>query len=132
MSAGVPADAATTKKNRVLDLIRFCQMMPDGASHQELVNYMWLQHGNTERKATEYVNKLISMGIFRPKGHKVVVDASSLAAWESVLGLTAPVVTVQCLGEGCTCQYSSNLAQCPECGSYDRRVVEPREAVING
>lgn len=133
MSAGVPADAATTKKNRVLDLIRFCQMFgADGATNMELVNYMWLQHGNTERKATEYVQKLISMGIFRPKGHKLVVDASSLASWESVLGLTAPVVQVQCLGDGCECVYSSSLGACPECGSYDRKVVEPKEAVING
>jgi hypothetical protein len=126
--SGVPADAATTKKNRVLDLIRFCQMMPDGAGQMELVNYMWLQHGNTERKAIEYVNKLISMGIFRPHGHKLKVDAAGLAAWESVLGLTQPAVMVICTG--CAVEYTSKLAHCPECGSVDRKAKQPAEGVL--
>ena len=130
MSLGVPADAATTKKNRVLDLIRFCSMLPGGASQMELIDYMWLQHGNTERKATEYVRKLISMGIFVPKGHKLVVNEAGMKAWETVLGMTKPAVMVIC--SSCGQEYSSNLDSCPHCGGYDRKAKVPSEAVISG
>lgn len=130
MSLGVPADAATTKKNRVLDLIRFCQLMPGGASQKDLVNYVWFQHGNTERKAIEYINKLISMGIFRPYGHNLVVNDESLAAWEAVLGMSQPAVQVVC--SGCDAEYSSKLGNCPSCGSVDRKAKEPKEGSLNG
>jgi len=114
-----PADGATTRKNRLIDMLRYLQSNePHGLTHQELVAYMELSHGLTARTAGNYVQRMIAHGIIRPRGLKVHLDEAGFQAWLETIGMGAPSVEVKC--KNCKAIYSSNLSACPQCQSVER------------
>lgn len=115
-----PSDGATTRKNRLLDMLRHVQSMePDGLSHSEIVDYLEMMHGLTPRTGGAYVQRMIAKGILRPMGQVLHLNETGFNQWMEILGYQAPSIQVQCLG--CGAVYSNKIPECPECGGLDRK-----------
>ncbi len=118
-----PADGATTRKNRILDMLRYVQTNePSGLSHQEIVGYLDMSHGLKPRTGGGYVQRMISLGILRPRGQKLHLDESGFQRWLEVSGMGTPAVMVRCTK--CKAEYISSITACPTCQSVERSLVK--------
>ena len=119
MYSGDPADGATTRKNRMVDMLRYSQQwMPEGVTEQQLMAYMRRVHGLTARKAAEYVHEQITDGMLKPIGSRLFLDESTFGNYLDLLGFNHPAVQVMCID--CGAIYSSRVSNCPGCGSAAR------------
>jgi len=118
-----PADGATTRKNRLLDMLRYVKTNePEGLGHGEIVAYLEMCHGLTARTGGGYVQRMIALGILRPSGQKVHLDEAGFQNWLEITGMGPPSVEVQCLS--CKAVYGSRMVNCPQCGAVDRKVYK--------
>ena len=121
-----PADGATTRKNRQLDMLRYAQtFMPEGISHTKLMGYMDLQHGLTPATAGSYIQGMIRYGILKPEGNMLLLNQAQFDAWMDMIGFGPPVIQVTCTD--CGAIYSSRRASCPSCDSVAREATDPKE-----
>lgn len=119
------ADGATTRRNRILDMLRYVQTrMPIGATNLQVSNYMGLQHGLRSNTAQGYIGEMIRMGLLRPAANYLVLDEPEFNKWLEILGLSDPDVQMVC--QGCGSLYSSAVPSCPGCGSSKREIYDPR------
>lgn len=104
-------------------MLRYVQTNePSGMAHQEIVAYLEMSHGLTARTGGGYVQRMISLGILRPRGQKVHLDETGFQRWLEVSGMGAPVVMVRC--GPCKAEYISSLSACPNCQSVERSLVK--------